>query len=88
MQVLRIRLARMGSTHRPFYRFVVNDSTKRPSARNVDELGFFDPMRTPKLLKLDVARAEKWISKGAVASERVAAFIKQAKGTAGTTKVQ
>jgi small subunit ribosomal protein S16 len=88
MKVLRIRLARKGSTHRPFYRFVVNDSTKRPSARNVDELGFFDPMRTPKLLKLDVARAEMWIGKGAVASERVAAFIKQAKGTAGTTKVQ
>ena len=86
--MLRIRLARKGSTHRPFYRFVVNDSTKRPSARNVDELGFFDPMRTPKLLKLDVVRAEEWIRKGAVPSERVAAFIKQAKGTARAGTVQ
>ena len=88
MQVLRIRLARMGSTHRPFYRFVVNDSTRRPSARNVDELGFFDPMRSPKVLKLDVVKAEHWISKGAVPSERVAAFIKQAKGTAKAKMVQ
>lgn len=81
-QVLRIRLARRGSTHRPFYRFVVNDSTRRPSARNVDELGFFDPMKTPKALKLDVVRAEEWIRKGAVPSDRVAAFIKQVKGAA------
>ncbi|MBI3448436.1 MAG: 30S ribosomal protein S16 [Acidobacteria bacterium] len=80
--MLRIRLARMGSTHRPFYRFVVNDSTRRPKARNVDMIGFFDPMRKPKLLKLDVARAEEWIRKGAVASDRVASFIKQAKGPA------
>jgi len=77
--VLRIRLARMGSTHRPFYRFVVNDSTRRPSARNVDEIGFYDPMKSPKVLKLDVARAEHWISKGAIPSERVASFIKKEK---------
>jgi small subunit ribosomal protein S16 len=80
--VLRIRLARRGSVHRPFYRFVVNDSERRPSARNVDEIGFFDPMKNPKVLKLDVARADEWIARGAVPSERVAAFIKQARGSA------
>ena len=77
--MLRIRLSRLGSTHRPFYRFVVNESTRRPGGANVDELGFYDPTKSPKVLKLDVARAEKWISQGAVASDRVAAFIKQAK---------
>jgi len=80
--LLKIRLSRRGTAHRPFYRFVVNDSTRRPSARNVDELGFFDPMKTPKVLKLDVARAEAWIRRGAVASGRVTSFIRQAKGPA------
>jgi len=80
--VLRIRLARMGSTHRPFHRFVVNDSTRRPEARNVDELGMYDPRKKPPVLKLDVAKAEEWIRKGAVASDRVIAFLKKAKRAA------
>jgi len=77
--VLRIRLSRLGATHRPFYRFVVSDSRKRPSATAVDTLGFYDPTRKPTLMQLDVARAEEWISKGAVPSGRVSAFIKKAK---------
>jgi small subunit ribosomal protein S16 len=77
--VLRIRLARLGTTHRPFYRFVVSESTRRPEARNVDELGYYDPRRRPPVLRLDVARAEAWIRKGAVASERFATFLKKEK---------
>lgn len=80
--MLRIRLARMGSTHRPFYRFVVNDSTKRPEGANIDELGFYDPRKKPTVLNLDVPRAEAWIKKGAVPSARVSAFMKKAKGAA------
>jgi small subunit ribosomal protein S16 len=77
--VLRIRLSRLGATHRPFYRFVVSDSRKRPSSTAVDTLGFYDPTKKPTVVKLDVARAEEWISKGAVPSERVRSFIKKAK---------
>ena len=77
--MLRIRLSRLGSTHRPFYRFVVSDSRKRPSSTAVDTLGFYDPTKKPTVLKLDVARAEEWISKGAVPTGRVQAFIKQLK---------
>ena len=77
--MLRIRLSRLGATHRPFYRFVVSDSRKRPSSRAVDTLGFYDPTKKPTVVKLDVARAEEWISKGAVPSERVLSFIKKAK---------
>ncbi|HZI94144.1 MAG TPA: 30S ribosomal protein S16 [Patescibacteria group bacterium] len=77
--MLRIRLSRLGSTHRPFYRFVVSDSRKRPSSTAVDTLGFYDPTKKPTVLKLDVEKAEAWISKGAVPTERVQAFIKQLK---------
>ena len=80
--MLRIRMARRGSTHRPFYRFVVNDSSREPGAGNVDEIGHYDPCKSPKVLKIDVAKAEAWIRKGAVPSERVSAFIKKAKATA------
>jgi small subunit ribosomal protein S16 len=77
--VLRIRLARRGSTHRPFYRVVVNDSLRTPSARSIDELGFYDPSKEPAVLSLDLAKAEEWIKKGAVPSPRVNSFIKKAR---------
>jgi len=48
----------------------------------VDELGFYDPTKRPAVLKLDVAKADAWIRKGAVPSPRVNAFIKRARGSA------
>jgi small subunit ribosomal protein S16 len=75
-------MARRGAIHRPFYRIVVNDSTRRPEAGNIDELGFYDPMKKDKALKLDVEKTEAWIRKGAVASDRVRAFLKKAKAGA------
>ena len=79
--MLRIRLARRGAIHRPFYRFVVSDSRKNPTARPVETLGFYDPMKRPSFFKLDVKRTEEWIKKGAIPSERVRAFLKKAKRT-------
>jgi len=81
--VLKIRLARQGSIHRPFYRFVVSDSKKRPSSTALDTLGYYDPTKKPALVKLDLPRAEEWLSKGAVPSGRVLSFIKNARKTAG-----
>ena len=75
--MLRIRLARRGSIHRPFYRVVVNDSKRVPGARNIDELGYYDPTKSPAVLKIDLKRAEEWIRKGAVPSPRVNAFIEK-----------
>ena len=77
--MLKIRLARRGSTHRPFYRVVVNDSSRTPDSRNVAELGYYDPRKEPPVLDLDVEKAEEWIRKGARPSPRVRAFIKKAK---------
>ena len=77
--MLTIRLARRGSTHRPFYRFVVSDSRRTPTARAVETLGFYDPMRKPPHFEIDVGKAEEWIKKGAVPSDRVRALINRAK---------
>ncbi len=77
--MLRIRLARRGSVHGPFYRFVVSDSKRRPGATAVDTIGFFDPSRKTDGLKLDVERAGEWIRKGAVPSARVEALLAKAR---------
>ncbi|HEV8435859.1 MAG TPA: 30S ribosomal protein S16, partial [Thermoanaerobaculia bacterium] len=41
--MLKIRLRRGGATHAPFYRIVVSDSQKTPSASTVEQIGHYDP---------------------------------------------
>ncbi len=38
--MLTIRLRRMGNRNRPFYRVVVSDSRKTPTAAAVEEVGY------------------------------------------------
>ena len=63
--MLRIRLRRMGTRNRPFYRVVVSDSRKTPTASALDEVGFYDPRSEPARIQIDAEQVEKWVSKGA-----------------------
>lgn len=78
--MVTIRLARGGAKKRPFYHVVVTDSRNRRDGRYIERIGFFNPMAAgqEEKLRLDVARAEHWISQGAQPSDRVAKLIKQA----------
>lgn len=69
--MLRIRLRRVGGTNAPAYRIVVSDARRTPRASVVEEIGYYDPTRSPILLKLDGEVASRWIGKGAVASDTV-----------------
>lgn len=76
--MLMIRLRRAGSTHAPFYRVVVSDSRLTPSASVVEQLGHYDPKTTPAGVKIDRARAEYWVSKGAQITPTVKSLLKKA----------
>lgn len=69
--MLKIRLRRVGGTNAPAYRVVVSDGRRTPTAKIVDELGYYDPTKNPPLLKLDREKAATWIGKGAQASATV-----------------
>jgi len=73
--VLRIRLKRMGSRQDPFYRVVVSDGRTRPGGRFVDSIGTYDPGTDPASVKIDVARADEWIRKGAQPSATVKSLL-------------
>ncbi len=78
-EVLKIRLRRMGATHKAFYRVVVSDSRSRPTGRFVENLGHYDPGTDPVTVRLDVDRAEEWIQKGARPSPTVKRLLHRAK---------
>ena len=71
--MVTIRLTRRGATNQPFYHVVVTDSRKRQGGLSLEQVGFFNPVARggePKL-KLNLARIDYWVSKGAQQSERV-----------------
>lgn len=79
--MVRIRLKRMGRTHRPFYRISVMDAHKKRDGKTIEDIGHYDPMVREKSerVKLNVERLDYWIGVGAQPSEKVAVLIKKFK---------
>jgi len=73
-----IRLSRGGAKKRPFYHIVVANKERSRDGRFIERLGHYNPLASGKEvgLKLDVERAQHWISKGAQPSDRVKHLIK------------
>jgi small subunit ribosomal protein S16 len=75
--MLSIRLRRTGASKKPYYRVVVAESSDWRDGRFVEVLGHYDPRRDPAVVKIDVARAQYWIGRGAQASETVESLLKK-----------
>lgn len=80
--MLKIRLRRMGTRNAPFYRVVVSDSRRTPTASAVEEVGYYDPRQTPARVAIDTARVDYWVERGAQVSPTVAKLVKQAPAAA------
>ncbi|MED5374504.1 MAG: 30S ribosomal protein S16 [Myxococcota bacterium] len=80
--MVRIRLTRMGAKKRPFYRVVAADSRSPRDGRFIEQLGYYDPMKQPFDLKLDLERVDYWLSNGAQPSDTVGNLIKRARDAA------
>lgn len=82
-----IRLARGGANKRPFYRLVVADKRCRRDGRNIEQIGYFNPLASEKDTKLSIEmdRLNHWLSVGAQMSERVSSLVKEHRKTCVTT---
>jgi small subunit ribosomal protein S16 len=76
--MVTIRLARGGAKKRPFYKIIVADRRRATLGKFIEHIGFYNPLATAKeeKLRVDTARVQHWISKGAKPTERVAALLK------------
>ena len=79
---LKIRLTRIGTTHQPHYRVVVAEARSRRDGDPTEVLGTYDPRAKFKGVKLDLARVDYWLSKGAKPSDTLHALIKKARRAA------
>ena len=67
--MVKIRLKRMGTTKRPFYRLVVADSRSPRDGRFIEAIGYYDPLPQPAAVKIDAERVREWLRRGARPSD-------------------
>ena len=80
--MLKIRLRRIGAKKAPFYRIVVAESRYARDGRFVEEIGTYNPLVDPAQIKIDLAKAEDWMKKGAQPTDTVKVILKKAKENA------
>ena len=69
--MVKIRMMRMGSKKRPFYRVIAIDERKARNSRPLEFLGTYDPGVEPAAVKLNIEGIDGWIGKGAQLSDTV-----------------
>ena len=68
---VKIRLKRMGSKRRPFYRVVVADSRAPRDCRIIEQIGTYNPVAQPAEVAINEEKALNWLSNGAQPSDTV-----------------
>lgn len=76
--MVKIRLRRDGAKGAPYYTMVVADSRFPMDGRFIEQVGIYNPMTTPKEIKIDKDKVISWIAKGAKPTETAMALIKKA----------
>ncbi|MDB6029115.1 MAG: ribosomal protein [Verrucomicrobiales bacterium] len=77
-----IRLKRTGAKNNPVFRIVVADNRSPRDGKFIEEIGTYWPTQKDVNYKVDITRADYWISKGAQPSDTVNSFLKKAKRAA------
>ncbi len=73
--MVKIRLMRMGSKKRPFYRIVAADSRAPRDGKFLEILGHYDPRTEPNKIEIKKDRIDAWVKNGAQYSGRVQKII-------------
>lgn len=80
--MVRIRLTRLGAKKKPFYRMVASDQRSPRDGKFIEQLGWYDPLKDPSQVKLNLERIDYWISKGAQPTETATRLITKARNEA------
>lgn len=68
---VKLRLKRMGSTKKPYYRIVAADSRSPRDGKFIENVGTYDPTKQPAVVAIDETLALKWLQNGAQPTDTV-----------------
>jgi small subunit ribosomal protein S16 len=77
--MLKIRLAQTGSRNRKTYRIIAVEEGKRRDGRNLEILGFYNPLVKPPQIKIEKDRVEYWRKQGAQVTPAVETLLNPTK---------
>ncbi|MCJ7486375.1 MAG: 30S ribosomal protein S16 [Candidatus Aminicenantes bacterium] len=73
--MITMRLMRFGTKKKPTYRIVVMDSKRARQSQALDTLGTYTPLDDPAGVKIDLEKANHWLSKGVRPSSTVQSLL-------------
>jgi len=73
---VKLRLMRMGKKKQPTYRVVAADSRSPRDGRFIEIVGTYEPRHEPSIVKIDNAKAVRWLSDGAQPTETVQKLLR------------
>ena len=74
---VKIRLKRMGKKKTPSYRVVVADARSPRDGRIIENLGWYNPLVEPSVIKIDEEKVLRWLRNGAQPTESVAQLLRR-----------
>ena len=74
---VKLRLKRMGSKGKPYYRIVAADSREKRDGRFIELVGTYNPITSPAEVKINEEVALKWLATGATPTDTVRALFNQ-----------
>ena len=74
---LKIRLQRVGTTKKPFYRVVAVDSRKKRDSDVIDYIGIYQPIVKEKQFEVDETKILKWLQMGARPTDTIMQLLKK-----------
>lgn len=77
--MVKIRLTRGGAKKRPFYHIIVTDQRNPRDGRNIERVGYYNPVASgaDERIVLDTARIDHWVGVGAQMTDKVRALYKE-----------
>ena len=73
--MLSIRMTRMGSKKKPYFRLVVSKGRSALQSRFVENLGTYNPRMKPAKVEINRERVQYWLKKGAKPSDSVRTLL-------------
>ena len=74
---VKLKLKRIGSKHKPFYRVIVAaEHWSSSTGSAIDTIGVYNPKAKPKIIEINKEKAEAWLKKGALPTDPVKRLLK------------
>ena len=72
---VKLRLLRMGSKQKPFYRIVAADSRYPRDGKFIETVGTYNPIKGSEVVSVDEQKAMKWLKNGAQPTDTVRSIL-------------